>query len=118
MKNIFVLTIIVSMMTACGGDDDPCEQKDYVGSYIGTKNGIGCSNDDNYIFTVEAVPNAEQVIIDNHVVDFVACVFNADDGILSIEGDFDGTNIRMVQSTVSILGQDITSCTWTGVRQE
>ncbi len=118
MKKLLITIISVSVLMSCGGDDEPCEQKHYVGSYLGTKEGIGCDNDDSYQFTVQAVPNAQQVIIDNHVVDFIGCVFSSDDGILKIEGTFNGSEISMVQSTISILGQGVTSCTWTGVKQE
>lgn len=118
MKNLFLIAISLTLLIACGGDDDPCEQKDYVGTYIGSKEGSLCNNDDSYTFSIIAVPNSNDVIIDGHAVTIQGCTFQGSAAVAGVnrdfEGTFDGENLSMTES--ALFGS--VGCTWIGVKQQ
>ena len=120
MKQLLILSLGLALFIACKGDkeDDPCEQQNYVGTYVGSKKGSTCNDNDNYTFTVQAIADTDQIVIDGETVDWLGCSFKGSESVAGIatrsfEGTFDGETLRMEsKSLAGLLG-----CTWEGVKQ-
>lgn len=113
-------TLCLTLLISCG-DDGPivCNQSDYVGSYLGSKMGTLCVNDDKFLFQVTPGPSATELVIDNNVVSFSGCDIFTETGSFGLgerfEGFLDGDSIIVTQSAGT--GFATLTCTWRGLRQ-
>jgi len=122
MKKLFVLPIFALSLffISCGGDDNgDCVQADFVGTYAGTMTSLGVETIDTFVVsavgsTQISVPGAIQDI------DINGCKIEGGNTVLGTgneySGSLEGTTIT-INETVSVVGADALTTTWTGVKQ-
>lgn len=116
----FLLLGLALLLTSCG-DDGPrvCKQSDYVGSYLGSKMGTLCVNDDKFVFEVTPGPSDSELVIDNNVVSFTGCDIFTEAGSFGVgeryEGYLDGDSLIVIQEAGTSFAT--VRCTWRGLRQ-
>lgn len=120
MKYIGLILATFISLTACGDlEDRDCRQRDYIGTYFGSKEGALCTNDSNYVFEVAAGPESDQIVVDNNVMNFLSCDIISEGTTLGLgeefEGHLEGDSIVVVQTAFGGFAE--LKCTWRGARR-